>query len=419
MLLALGVAASAIRPLCADDAILVPSYGTSERTLSKRDCKAFESRIFCMRCTLSYPIAEDADAPRFIRFIPRQIRDVLRRYKKCNPAETVGEMTENDLPDVDFYHEWEADVSNVTPSTYTLVIREAEFSGGVHGNQNFEFRNYTRKHGRPILLRDLFKKRALRRFKKIAEKIYRQAYGLSPTDDLSDKAGWFENRFVLPENFAITTQGLELAYNVYEVTPRAVEPPTFLVPYTAFRKLIDPKGPIAFALDRDHPVSATDNALLSFLRLDLHKEKRDVLAIDLTFRILDNVLESSSYYESSRITLQFPSLKNGDAILDYEAGDEDNVTIIPAGTPIDDWRGKKRIWAKWLQIVWQSSHDQDPTHGIHHLHLKIRLPKKRPFRVYYRLARKNDEGKIKRDPLIEGYAVGEQGLPNYTIEWGK
>ncbi|WP_292660715.1 DUF3298 and DUF4163 domain-containing protein, partial [Nitratifractor sp.] len=272
--LVLGATLLTIRPLSADDLILVPTYGTAERTVSKRDCKAFESRIFCTRCTLSYPVASDGDAPRFFRFIPRQIRDILRQYRKCDPAESVGEMTENDLPDVDFYREWEVDVTDVTPSTYTLAIQHAEFSGGAHGNQEFEFRNYRRKDRRLLGLESLLKKGSLKRFKTIAEKRYRQSYGPSMKDDLSDKAGWFENRFVLPENFDITTKGLYFAYNIYEVTPRTVEPPTFLVPYPAFRKLIDPKGPIAFALDPDHPVSETNNALLSLLRLDLHKEKK-------------------------------------------------------------------------------------------------------------------------------------------------
>ncbi len=419
-LFVVGIAAVSTQAQSTDDAILVPTYGTAEHTLSKRDCKAFQSRIFCMRCTLSYPDAEDADAPDFFRFIPRQIKDLLQKYRKCDPDEIVGEMTENDLPDVDFYREWEVDVSDVTPSTYTLAIRNAEFSGGAHGSEEFEFRNYRRKDGRPILMRDLFKKRALRRFRKIAARIYRQAYGLSPTDDLSDKAGWFENRFVLPENFDITTKGLYFAYNVYEVTPRAVEPPSFLVPYPAFRKLIDPKGPIAFALDPDHPVSETNNALISLLRLDLHKEKKGVLSVDLTFRILDNVLQTLSYYKSSRITVQFPSLRKTDVILDYEASDdEDNVTIIPAGKPIDHFKRKKTVRSRWLQVILQTTDDQDPLHGIHYLHLRLRLPKKCPFLLYYRLERTNDKGKVERAPLVESYNEGQQGLSNYTIKWGK
>jgi len=398
----------------------VPTYGTAERTVSKRDCKAFESRIFCTRCTLSYPIATDGDAPDFFHFIPRQIRDILRQYRKCDLVESVGEMTENDLPEVDFYQEWEVDVSDITPSTYTLAIQHAEFSGGAHGDEGFEFRNYRRKDGGLLGLESLLKKGSMKRFKTIAEKRYRQIYGLSMKDDLSDKAGWFENRFVLPENFDITTKGLYFAYNVYEVTPRAVEPPSFLVPYTAFRKLIDPKGPIAFALDPDHPVSETNNALISLLRLDLHKEKKGVLAIDLTFRILDNVLQTLSYYKSSRITVQFPSLRKTDAILDYEASDEeDNVTIIPAGKPIYNFKRKKTVRSRWLEVILQTTDDQDPLHGIHHLHLRLRLPKKRPFLLYYHLERTNDKGKVERDPLVDGYNEGQQGLSNYTIEWGK
>ena len=403
-----------------DDSILVPTYGNAERTVSKRDCKAFESRIFCMRCTLSYPLATDGDAPGFFRFIPRQIRDILRQYRKCDLAESVGEMTENDLPEVDFYREWEVDVSDVTPTTYTLTIQHAEFSGGAHGDEGFEFRNYRRKDGGLLGLESLLKKGSMNRFKTIAERRYRQSHGLSMKDDLSDKAGWFENRFVLPANFEITTKGLYFAYNVYEVTPRSVEPPIFLVPYPAFRKLIDPKGPIAFALDPDHPVSKTNNALLSLLRLDLHKEKKGVLAVDLTFRILDYDLEDPLSYRSSCITLQFPALKKADAVLDYEANDdEDNVTIIPAGKPIYHFKRKKTVQSRWLQVSLQTTDDQSPKHGIHHLHLRLRLPKKRPFILYYRLERTNDKGKIERDPLVEGFEEGQQGLPNYTIEWGK
>ena len=144
------------------------------------------------------------------------------------------------------------------------------------------------------------------------------------------------------------------------------------------------------------------------------------MAIDLTFRILDNVLQTLSYYKSSRITVQFPSLRKTDAILDYEASDdEDNVTIIPAGKPIDHFKRKKTVRSRWLEVILQTTDDQDPLHGIHHLHLRLRLPKKRPFLLYYHLERTNDKGKVERDPLVDGYNEGQQGLSNYTIEWGK
>jgi hypothetical protein len=59
---------------------------------------------------------------------------------------------------------------------------------------------------------------------------------------------WFEERFILPENFAFTSRGILFLYNQYEIKPYSSGLSTFLLPYEALRGIIDPAGPLAFVL---------------------------------------------------------------------------------------------------------------------------------------------------------------------------
>ena len=392
-----------------DSLLMLPMYGSAGVSMSKRYCQIVKHRIVCLECSLRSPDAEFGDIPGFYRFIPKQIAGVRKHYRRCGPAYLEGK----EVPEVDWYENLTADVTAITPKTYTLMITDEGFTGGAHEFHSFEYRNYLRKTGRRLGYKDLFKGDFNRTLTAIAERVYRRSAGLAPDADLSEEAGWYENRFVLPKNFAITTRGLLLSYNTYEVTPYVAEPPKFLLSYSQIRSLIDPKGPLAFALDPDHPVSVDEERLDAQLHLSVSKIDAQTLELNATLLYPP---DSDIAYKRSWLTLQFPGIKGSDAILGHESDEGNRLGIYPAGSQLYHYKAKKRIHARRLEVELETT-DTDENMNIHNLQLRLRIPRKRPFIIYYRFARQRQDGTIDRMP-VEG-KVGQQGLPNGILTWGE
>ncbi|WP_456430938.1 DUF3298 domain-containing protein [Nitratifractor sp.] len=406
----IGVALLSLHPLKAEDrSYLLPTYGPASVSMDKRFCRNAHTHVFCLKCSIYYPDGNVSDAPPFYRFIPKQITDVRARYRRCGPAYLEGE----EVPEVDWYEHLTANVTAITPKTYTLLIADEGFTGGAHGFHSFEYRNYLRESGRRLGYKDLFKGDFNRTLTAIAERVYRRSKGLAPDADLSEEAGWLENRFVLPENFAITTRGLLLSYNTYEVTPYAAEPPEFLLPYSQIRSLIDPKGPLAFALDPDHAVTVDDEEFDARIHLSVAKIDARTLELNATLRYFPN---ADIAYKRSWFTLQFPGIKGSDALLARENDKGSRLAIYPAGSRLYNYKAKKHIHARWLEVELTTT-DTDDEWTVHRLRLRLRLPRKRPFVVYYRFARQRQDGTI--DRLDDTEKTGQQGLPNALLRWGE
>jgi len=399
-------------------ALPLPLYNVQTFTRSKRYCKVFDASLYCMRCTLEIPDINDTDAPDFFSFIPSQITDIIDQYRSCDPTSIAD--PDNDTPTADWYEEFSASLEYTTPTTYTLMGEDGGYTGGAHGFQGFWYRNYLKKSGKRLGYADLFKGDFNRTLTRIAERVYRRSAGLAPDAPLDgDEPGWFENRFVLPENFAITTQGLLMSYNVYEVTPHAVPPPEFLLPYSAVRSLIDPKGPLAFALDPEHPVAVEMQRQNMNLYLAVSKSGPHTLDVDAT--LLFEPGEEPSTIKDSWLTLQFPALSDSRSIRVRSVEEGDILKIYPAGSLLYHYGKKVRLPAAWLEAE-MKIHDEAERESadnvrIHRLHLRLRLPKKRPFVIYVRVADLMDDGTIERMP--EDGVSGQQGLPNRQVEWGQ
>ncbi len=392
------------------DISFIPTYGPAGVSMNKRYCRIAKRRVVCLECSLHSPDANVSGVPDFYRFIPDQVADVTVHYRRCGPG--YWDEAER-MPDLNWYENQTVDVTAMTPNTYTLLVTDEGFTGGVHEFNGFEYRNYLRNDGKRLGYKDLFKGDFNRTLTAVAERVYRRSAGLASDADLRKEAGWFENRFVLPENFAITTRGLLLSYNTYEVTPHAVEPPEFLLPYSQIRSLIDPEGPLAFALDPDHPVIADEEGLDAVLHLSIAKIDARTLEINVTLRYLP---DTDIAYKRSWLTLQFPGLKDSDTLLEHESDKGDRLGIYPAGSRLYHYKAKKRIHARWLEVELETS-DTDEEVTIHHLRLRFRLPRKRPFVTYYRFARLQQDGTI--DRMSVEAKVGQQGLPNGILTWGE
>src|SRR5215510_2357751 len=120
------------------------------------------------------------------------------------------------------------------------------YQGAAHPNSYSEVLNYDLKNGKQLKLSDLFKPGA-KFLQPIATyciadlKKQAQAKGLLEDQIESGAAAKSENY----ESWTITRRGLGINFDSYQVGPYAAGPQSVLVPYSAFKDLINPEGPIA------------------------------------------------------------------------------------------------------------------------------------------------------------------------------
>jgi len=125
--------------------------------------------------------------------------------------------------------------ASATPTTITMSISEYSYLGGAHPNSRQTYLNFDKKTGQLIQIEDFITNKEL--LLNRAERQFREAYNLTPTQDLS-AAGLFENQLVLPQNFAITQEGLYLFYNTYEIGPYAAGTYEVNIPWTRLEDIL-------------------------------------------------------------------------------------------------------------------------------------------------------------------------------------
>jgi hypothetical protein len=186
---------------------------------------------FCMEYTLTYPIIEKSENSELKNSIEKIVKEKIRKFKKLNAKDKVL-MLLSDEPDLTWSWEDKTRIQlyATTKNSFTLAIINYNYSGGAHANRTVEYENYTIKEGKELDMKDIFVKGYLHKLTLEANRFYRESNKLSAQDSLT-KIGWYGDSFILSDNFAITTKGLEFLYNPYEIKPHIAGITTFLLPY--------------------------------------------------------------------------------------------------------------------------------------------------------------------------------------------
>ena len=153
--------------------------------------------------------------------IKQTIKPYLKEFKKkCNQKDELKEFKN----DSDVRGTWYEHIRLVpyayTDSTYTLLENYVSYTGGAHGSDEVLLHLYNIKNNNELKLKDIFNKSEIEQLSKIAERKYRQEKKLKPTDSMK-KAGWFDDKFQLSNNFCLTSRGILFHYNSYEIQPYA------------------------------------------------------------------------------------------------------------------------------------------------------------------------------------------------------
>ncbi|CAA6828178.1 MAG: Unknown protein [uncultured Sulfurovum sp.] len=219
-------------------------------THSNKYCKSTKgTNILCQKKELTYLDYEDAQLPDFLSSVKEHIAPIVDKYFATN----LKKNTLKNIQDLDediagqWYNERDIKLFSKTPHTYTLSDASSGYTGGAHGFYNLELDNYDIITKEKLTLPDLFLKDYNITLHQIAEEHYKQLRGLKPTQSLTDD-NWFDNIFLLADNFAITKKGLYFFYNQYEVQPYASGNIEFMLPYSKIHHLVDPKGALSFVI---------------------------------------------------------------------------------------------------------------------------------------------------------------------------
>jgi len=102
----------------------------------------------------------------------------------------------------------------------SILIDSYLFTGGAHGNGNSVYITLNTISGKLIDTTEIFQD--YKKFKDIAEKIFRETYEIGTDASINSTGFFFENdQFILPENIGFTKSHILLVYNQYEISSYA------------------------------------------------------------------------------------------------------------------------------------------------------------------------------------------------------
>jgi len=138
------------------------------------------------------------------------------------------------------------------PGIWSLQLLEYLFSGGAHPNTISVLRSFRTADGSPILLEDIVRPDAMAALAALGERRFREIREIPEGTSLKD-AGFFtdtDGLFHLPDNLAVTDDGLRFFYNSYEIAPHSSGPTGMLLSWSEVGGFLRPGTAVADAAAR-------------------------------------------------------------------------------------------------------------------------------------------------------------------------
>ena len=229
--------------------------GKIERTWQTGNCKIEGNPCFTIE--VSYPQFLDNNANSLAKIntaIKQEINHSLQGYQFEQNRNSENQSLDKIVEDIFFTFNQDIEENNLLPNswvielkgeqeiktknTLTILISEYSYLGGAHPNSYQTYLNFNQKTGALIQLEEIISDPEA--VLELAEQQFRKTYDLSPEERLTN-AGLFENQLVLPENFAMTKEGLIFLYNPYEIGPYAAGYYEFQISWERLEGLVNKK----------------------------------------------------------------------------------------------------------------------------------------------------------------------------------
>ena len=378
-------------------------------TLSKNYCKAItENKQLCKSKKLNYIDYKDTDLPDFLEGLKTHISPSIKAYQDEKlKASTLLDINESDGEITgEWYNETSIELAAKTPTTYTLSHTYSGYTGGAHGYYGVSFKNYYIQSQKELTLKDLFLADFNQPLLHIARSHYKRTHGLKEKQSLTDE-GWFEDKFELAKEFAITTQGIYFVYNQYEIKSYASGITTFMLPYYKLHSIINPKGPLHFVLKNPHTFHTSfyekEN---SFIDIKTKRNTNNSITITASMKNL-------SYLSQAWFSLSFPQIHNKKQILKMQKQGFSSLQSYSKGSKIYHNQYKKAVRSSYLLV--EASNKNWNNDKVHTVILTLNVPKQsKELIVDIRSTLKYKHKSIMLPNEDEG-VKGQQGFKNYRI----
>jgi len=225
--------------------------------------------------------------------------------------------------------------------------------------------------------------------------------GILPLESL-EESGWFENKFILANTFALTSKGILFRYNPYEIKSYAYGESEFLLPYHYIEPFIINNN--ISTLARKQPIDSQRSKVIST------DDAKMVFKIKNRGNGLYNIQIDVSIYNSSRrvwLSLSFPQFDNSTHIRILDSSHTKSFKLYRVGSKIYSNEYKRSM--RSIYPLLEASAISEYEIGVS---FEIQKPQHIPyFCMNYRLTDKKgdiipteDNGEDYRDQ--QGYIVG-------------
>jgi len=369
------------------------------------------SNELCMSYSLKYPVNIKCNNQEVSDMMTSLIESNVKSYKKSNAKEFISDNGGDDTISGNWDDEYTLELFSSTKHTFTISFSGGGYTGGAHGNYGISFSNYNIKNGKKINLSDLISngKKSLSR---AVEKYYRQKNGIKPNENLTSY-DWFNDKFILAENFAITDKGIYFLYNSYEIKPYSSGQTNLLVPYKYLKNVLDFSGVLSSYTDIPN-----DNEEKNSVKIHTFDDN-NIAMIKTYSKILGNGLVSVevemknlSNHKLGWLSVSFPQLRYEDSLLKNRNVGFDNARVYPRGKRIYNITKRKTVNASYLLVEGESKHwKRGETKSIN---LILNVPK--GLNTLYVNLRGSFKEKNKPPVSFPNDGVdGQQGFYNYRL----
>ena len=385
------------------------SLSLAQITVSHKYCKqTSKEHSLCKSKKLNYIDYEDTDLPSFLKGLKNILKPVVDKYKNSD----LKHSTLSDIKDFnsdisgDWYDEASITLFAKTVTTYTLATTSSGYSGGAHGYYSVHYDNYSTDTQQALRLDDLFIKDYKKELIQITQSHYKRTHELQPRQSLQDD-GWFENKFLLAENIAITPEGLYFHYNSYEIKPYAAGHTTFLLPYSEIRSIINPQGPLRFTFQNNkhfHTMFYDKEQASISIDADINPDKSITLTAQMT---------NLSYLNKGWFSLSFPQLQSTQHIQKKEPIGFTSLHTYPKGSRVYHKKYNKAVSSHYLLV--EGEDNQWKYNDSHTITLTLKVPMQQKELILD--IRALLKSKTKTLPIPNDYEgiEGQQGYTNYRI----
>lgn len=229
-------------------------YTYVKAEIKMQECDGVNSDSYCAKYVVEYPL--------FYGFIETPLKDSLNKLLTELSTSSIytGNLTVsvdkageefikeyvNFMNSEEAYHTVPYDLLKYITvqlnrsGIISLSFVEYSFTGGAHGTYYEGYYNINTNNGVEIKKSELFKEYAYNNLLFYAEKVFRKNKEIAEGISLEEAGYWFENnKFYLPENFLITSEGIKFIYNPYEIASWAEGLIEIFLPYSDIKDFIN------------------------------------------------------------------------------------------------------------------------------------------------------------------------------------